>query len=377
VPFESKVKISNPSIQYANYFLSPVSFEIETVTEGHNIIIEEQTKNNSNNFSSYISQVSNFNYYLYNFKPSDGFLELIPTNEYMTTIVTSLKNGDARAGQDSKSPTLDTNVLATDNSKHTLSATCQLKVYQIWESGSVTYLPPLSKISVEESIDIILEIYGNNLSKEPFPEWVHDVELFGLRDSNAELEALNNKKRDLEISIKDSEKRKDNLVSYYRLLTSKGDSLELAVRDAFKILGFDDVEKKRGKGKEDWVFRFETTNEFKYGVVEVKGSDSRTSEQDLSQTSKWVHDYFGEYKEIVKGIFVPNQYRLEAYQDSKNKRLHFEPNEIKFANFNNLCILPSCVLFEAVNQIFKRQEKSRKDFEKMISDSKGLLDKLI
>jgi hypothetical protein len=295
----------------------------------------------------------------------------------MSTIVTSLKNGNSRTGQNSKSPTLDINVLATDNSNHTLSATCKLKVYQIWESGSVTYLPPLSKISVEESIDLILGVYGKILSKEPFPEWVHDVELFGLKNINAELEALNNKKSDLEISIKDSETRKDNLVKYYRLLTSKGDSLELAVRDAFKILGFDDIEKKRDKGKEDWVFNFETTNEFKYGVIEVKGSDHRTSEQDLSQTSKWVHDYFGEYKEIVKGIFVPNQYRLEIYQNSKNKRLHFEPNEIKFANLNNLCILPSCVLFEAVNQMFKRQEKSRKDFEKMISDSKGLLDNML
>jgi hypothetical protein len=143
------------------------------------------------------------------------------------------------------------------------------------------------------------------------------------------------------------------------------------------VLGFDEIEKRRDQGKEDWVFKFQTITEFKYGVIEVKGSDTRTSEQDLSQTSKWVHDYFGEYKEIVKGIFIPNQYRLGDYTKSKAKRLRFEPNEVKFANFNNLCILPSCILFETINQILKQPKKSRSDFEKAISDSKGLLDKLM
>lgn len=375
--YESKVKILNPTIQYSNYFFSPVSFEIESVPEGHNIVIEEQTKNDGYNFSSYLSKVRNFNYYLHNFKLSDGFQELVPTNEYSSTIVTSLRNDNVRSGQDSKSPTLDINVLAKDNSNHTISATCQLKVYQIWESGSVIYLPPLAKISIEESIDIILQIFGKIPSKEPFPDWINGIKLHGLEEVIVELRALNTKKRDLEILIKDSETRRSNLENHYRLLTSKGHTLEVAVRDAFKVLGFNEIERRRDHGKEDWVFKFQTITEFKYGVIEVKGSDSRTSEHDLSQTSKWVQDYFGEYKEIVKGIFIPNQYRFEDYTTSRANRLRFEPNEFKFANFNNLCILPSCILFETINQIFKQSKKSRKDFEKAISDSKGLLDKLI
>ena len=56
-------------------------------------------------------------------------------------------------------------------------------------------------------------------------------------------------------------------------------------------------------------------------------------------------------KKISKGIFIPNQHRLQPYPKSKNDRSHFEPNEISYAQMKSICIIPSFVLFEAVKDM--------------------------
>jgi hypothetical protein len=89
-----------------------------------------------------------------------------------------------------------------------------------------------------------------------------------------------------------------------------------------------------------------------------------------------VSEYFGDEKVLAKGVFIPNQHRLSSYPASINDRLHFELNELKFAAMRNICIIPSCVLFDRVSQALKGIPPTRNILEKIIVETKGLLTKL-
>ena len=76
---------------------------------------------------------------------------------------------------------------------------------------------------------------------------------------------------------------------------------------------------------------------------------------------------------MPKGIFIPNQFRLEKYPDSQSNRLHFEPNEIDYSEKRDICIIPSCVLFESVKKILNGKSPNRKKIEEQIINTKGIL----
>src|SRR5687767_6142544 len=88
---------------------------------------------------------------------------------------------------------------------------------------------------------------------------------------------------------------------------------------------------------EDWVFDFQTDTGYKRGVLEVKGANTRTSESNLTQCSKWTDQYYELDKKISKPIFISNQYKDMEYPASKEKRLHFEKNEIDYAKMKSIC----------------------------------------
>lgn len=75
----------------------------------------------------------------------------------------------------------------------------------------------------------------------------------------------------------------------------------------------------------------------------------------------------------AKGIFVPNQYRLEDIEKSKEKREHFESNELDYARTRDICILPSHEIFNAVVEKMKNNLNiTRENIERKISEAKGL-----
>lgn len=258
-----------------------------------------------------------------------------------------------------------------------MSAICSLKVDGYWQSGNAIYLPPTTEISVEESIDVLLQIYGKTTTKETFPEWTYKIEIPHVKALDLKITNLRKKKEILEERIISANKQKFELENHYRLLVSKGSTLEGAVFEAFKVLGFEEIDKKRSIDKEDWVFEFHTLSSYKYGVIEVKGADTKTGLGDLRQCDNWATDYLQGYNAKAKGVFIPNQYRREEYPDYRTNRLRFEPNEKGYAEQRDICIIPSCVLFEAIINRLSTAKKDRKRIEYMLASSKGLLNKLI
>lgn len=356
----SRIDKEDRTRTYSNYDLSPIDVHTVKVPEGHVIRYDEV-----NEYSSYLKEVKKFDFHL-NFDTTMT-MHYIPREMQQNISVLPLK------GQE-----------CTDNSGHILGRQYSIffvdqyrnvgKIYP--DVGKVVFLPPIED-KTDTTVNKILEILGRSSirKEEPFPEWTNKITITNLKKTENELLKLDKEKQELETKINVVQKEKQKLQNHLKLLYTSGTSLEDAVYEAFKLLGFNDINQVREADLEDWVFKFNNSSDFDYGILEVKGSENRTSLANLTQCNKWVEDYLLENKK-GKGIFVTNQHRLEEYPNSRQKKLHFEPNELDYARTRQICIIPSCVLFEAVNKALEGKAKSRADLEKLIAETNGVLNEL-
>jgi hypothetical protein len=325
------------------------------VQEGHNIKIEA-----GHPFTEYLKKVKSFDFYLDNFDIS-------------SEIPAKLKRGKG----DLELQRL-TKHTATDNAGHVLSTGYRVfanHAAEKYESGQLILLPPCRELPTDEAIDTIVEVFRNSARETP-PDWLTEVPLEGLDKFLDNIDELNAKKAEIEAQISFQEKKRLEIATHLRLLFCAGAQLEDAVFNAFKVLGFDDIKRVREKDKEDWVFKFQNSTHYEYGILEVKGADSRTTRSQLTQCNKWADEYFETNNEVSKPIFIVNQHRLDKYPESVDKRKEFDYRELEYAKMKNICILPTHVLFEAVNTYLKGVGKSRAYLEKKLSDTSGLLERL-
>ena len=317
-------------------------------------------------FMSYLKAVKKFTFYIQRFD-SD------PINFSL--------NSDYIGPNTSCSPVSDQAV--TDNSGHCLGATFSIFIQEkgvmtrVKESGKLVFLPPYTESSDDALEKIICRYRPTSVNKEPEPQWATNVSLPSLNDIQSKIDTLESKKKELQAQSNALTKEKQILLGHKRLLYSKHSELEDAVANAFKVLGFQEIRKLREQNFEDWVFDFKHEKDVKYGVIEVKGADKRTKQNDIIQCSKWVDERMEIDNKISKGIFVPNQYCQMPYPESSKDRKKFESNELGAARMKRICIIPSYVLFEAVKQILENKKYDRKEIEKKIFNSEGVLETLL
>jgi hypothetical protein len=242
-----------------------------------------------------------------------------------------------------------------------------------FRTGNLYFLPPPTKCTAEQAIDMMVNILtGAELLESP-PAWENKIDMPKLRDIEREIMQEEEQKDKLIKEIDELKVKKVELIKFRRLLWTKGTPLENVVREAFAFLGFPEIRKIRAENLEDWVIDFKFVPEYKYGVFEIKGADERTSLADLTQCNKWVDDYIVENRGIAKGIFVPSQYRLGDITKNKEKREHFENNELKYAGSREICILPSHeILYAVVEKMKGKSQITRKFIEEKIAISKGI-----
>jgi hypothetical protein len=240
-------------------------------------------------------------------------------------------------------------------------------------SGWITFLPPPTKGNIENSIDLLIDgLRGETSVEYAGPGWELEIDVPGLSDLDSQLCERKTELKKLESNIQLIESQIAEKAKLRRLLWSDGKQLEMAVRDAFIILGFPEIRKLRAENLEDWVIDFKHVTYFKHAVFEVKASEKRTSMADLTQCNKWVEDYLLE-NIVVKGIFVSNQYRLIDVQNNRKERKQFASNELDYARKREICILPACEIFDAVVQKLTLGDKfTRELVEKKIAAANGL-----
>lgn len=377
--------ITNPKISSSgyilsnsatNYFLSPIEFETIETAPG-----KKMNYDPSHPFKNYLQSVETFSFHLNLKRMSSIFERIVGSNRYSGLMLyqintESRKNAHNNIYNNYRIETIGGS-LATDNSSNILSVGYQIEVYQIesgtnGKTGKVFYLPP-STLPNSEYINLLLTDLGVSQVQEIFPDWVHQVKIPGLDKVQKEMDGLINRQNALTNLISVTQKRKERLERYYNLLVSYGSILESTVYDAFKELGFTDLNNDRGKGNEDWRFEFNTKSEIKYGVIEVHGTEGNIGLEKINQCKKWVDDYAINFGEEAKGIFIVNQFRLDKYPESINKRKEFHPDHIKFAKGRNICILPSSILFSWVNSKLALKNITRAKIEKVLLKTNGLV----
>lgn len=345
----SFIDYSNPTV-YSNYDLAPVHFQTTDVLEANKINFDEK----NNEFGPYLKEIGNFNFYL----------DSIRATYQLAWRMKKSREEDIPFMNSSQ-------YNVKDKSGHTIGCSLSIK----GQDGIAIFLPPSSKLSGQDSINKILECLGKSTVDEVIPDWALKISLPDVNNIESNIKQLKSQMNITQQKIEQLQSEKKKIQNHLRLLYCKSTPLENAVIEAFKLLGFDEIRKIREPNKEDWVFEFKHEKQFKYGIIEVKGSDTRTKQGDIVQSSKWVDERFAIDKSVSKGIFIPNQHRTKEYSKSKKDKMHFEPNELQYTQMKSICIIPSFVLFEAVKDILDGKKKSRKDIEKLIASSNNVITK--
>ena len=346
------------SRRYSNYYILPVCLTTAKTPEGHMI-----RTGTDHDFKAYLDHVKKFTFKINAYKPSTALN--VPAGFRRVELAES-------PGQ-----------AITDNSGNRLGFTLLLMGYdnrggtkRVPGTGQLVFLPPPPPESVDDAIGAILSVYGKaTLYVEEAPPWAKKLTFAEADQLKAEIEKLEVHAGDIREKIAGLRGRRGEILGHRRLLHAKGPELEAAVASAFRVLGFAEAKQVGGADQADCILDMDT-DKYLHGLVEVKGADGRTRERDIVQCGKWVDNKFPIDRKLSKGIFVPNQHRKKEYPESSKERLWFEPNELEYAVTKDVCIIPSCVLFEAVKKAMGGEAPDRAEMVDKIAGARGVLERV-
>ena len=346
----------------SNYFLAPVEV-LNTTDVPHSSTIKPDK---DHEFAMYLASIEKFTFYItdYNYGKINHKIKY--------------------CGHSGVSCTITDKGNVYDNASHYLGSTFMLleqdysldQIKSMDGAGKMVLLPPPTE-PLTDALGKILFVYGKTSPIAGVrPNWAENIRMPRANNLQNQIDLLTSKNHDIVNEIKKLKIEREKIMDHTRLLYSGDLELEDAVRNAFQNLGFTEIRQIRDNAFEDGIFEF-NNERFKYGVIEIKGATKRTTERDLTQCSKWVDQLFEIDQKLSKGIFIPNQYRIRPYVKSSKERKKFEPNEIDYATMKGICIIPSCVLFEAVCRVLGGETPNRTKIEQKIIDTNGVLENLL
>lgn len=337
---------------YSNYHVLPVKLSTENVTPGNRIMPDT-----NHHFKTYLKAIKSFSFQIEGYSPQIRFGE--GYHPHLNPVW----------GQGVK-----------DNAGHMLGVTLTMDRVELGRDmrstpclGSLAFLPPPTE-PMDDALGRIMAVYGKVcLRGETPPSWVEHIQLRPANDLEFKILKLEKETTETQKKINKLAGDKDVILSHRRLLYTRGHELEDAVVRAFETLGFVDIEPMGGADKEDAAFGMGGNTCYVRGVIEAKGADRGIQMQHILQCKKWATQRAVADGGASKGIFVPNQHRLQPYPESWDARVKVEPNQLEQAALNDICIIPACALFEAVKQVLEGKEADRAKTAAKIAASKGVL----
>jgi hypothetical protein len=100
-------------------------------------------------------------------------------------------------------------------------------------------------------------------------------DIFQVSDLKTSLSILISEREAVDKKIKEKEDMIKYTQKYYRLLISKDKLLVKIAAEALEFLGINDIQEKGGADKEDLIYQFRHVYEFKFGVIEVHGTEKK------------------------------------------------------------------------------------------------------
>ena len=238
--------------------------------------------------------------------------------------------------------------------------------------GRMILLPPPTE-PIGRAIGRILSVCKNAPAPaEAPPAWAERLSPGPARKHQARIAELEGCKAEIQGEIDGLVSQYDVIMAHCRLLYSDGPELEDAVVQAFRALGFSDIKQMGNADEEDAAFAMDGTS-YSRGVIEAKGADRGIQKRDILQCRGWAARRAAADGRPMKGILVPNQHRLKPYPKSSKIRIKIEPNQVEQAEADDVCIIPSCVLFEAVSKVLDGETPDRARIADRIADTKGVL----
>ena len=332
----------------SSYRMLPVVLKTIPVPTGEKIIVDD-----GHDFKEYLDGISRFTFYIEECPP-------IPHPRHGTISLETVEGQGIR-----------------DNSGRYLGFTLAAPgvaggAGQAKSTGKIVFLPPYTE-PANAAIKKIFSVYGKTLDREPLPPWAEKISFRKADQLRAEILGKKKAIGTIQCEMADLARQEDEILGHRLLLCAKGRDLETAVVAAFKTLGLADA-RRAGRGDQPDCILDMNTDGYLHGLVEVKGADGRTKEADISQCVKWVDKAHAEDGKWSKAIFVPNQHRMREYPESREDRLWFEEKERDYAETKKVCIIPSCVLFEAVGKAIDVKTPDTAEVIKNIASAEGVLE---
>jgi len=240
-----------------------------------------------------------------------------------------------------------------------------------FSSGRIIFLPPPTKTSPEKAIDQIVNALVSEEPAEPTPAWEAAIELPGLKNIEDSIKKREKLMEEIQREIEELQRQREAITKYRRLLWTKGQPLEEIVKEAFKMLGFEEIRRTRRRDG-GWNIEFKHTSQYQIGAIDVKGSEEQISLADLVRCNRWAEDHLLEGRK-AKAIMVINQHRLEDLSQSIQKRESLPQDLMEYAQRHEICILPTHEIFYAVLEKLRGGTKlNRKNIEQKLANTTGI-----
>ena len=351
----SPLSLLDDPLVHSNYQIFPTRLATRDVPKGKTIVVDQ-----AHDFKEYAGNVREFSFYIENYYP-----RAVLDTDIGSKIVLAAVDGQG----------------IKDNSGHNLGLTLTAAVVDHYggtsrpheNTGQLVFLPPPTE-PADVAIGRILSACGKSAPHaEAPPAWAELLSPGPASENRARIAELEARKAEIQGEIDGLARRNDLVLAHRRLLYSDGPELEDAVVEAFRTLGFGDIERMGNADEEDASFAMGGTR-YSRAVVEAKGAGKGAQLRHVLQCSMWAAKRAAAEGCPTKGVFVPNQHRLRPYPESLEIRTKIEPNQLEHAQLKDICIIPSCVLFEAVSRVLGGETPDRAGIAARIAATRGVLE---
>ncbi len=232
--------------------------------------------------------------------------------------------------------------------------------------AGVYWLPPTTKISNYEAVDLILRERYGLLFEQERPRWVEPYKLPNQLPIEGDIIAYEQKIQDLSEKLEQAKQLLEVESRFQKLLYETGEEiLEPVVRNALRELEAN-VEDPQEKGREDGRL---TDPIGRNGMLEIKGRTGTLKLSDVRQLNQWVQDAIvDEENWSSKGILIAN---LDLNNSPEQRGELFPSNCVKAAQRINMCLMTTTQLFNALCS-FQRNELDITDFWNTVFNTNGV-----
>lgn len=239
--------------------------------------------------------------------------------------------------------------------------------------GNIFFIPYITnEDNPERMVDVVIKFCRPFLERDfktPEPEWCNDMQYFLPEEKNLEneIKKLNNRINVLNKEVNELILQKTKFTDFRKLLYEKGKQLEIVVRRAFDVIGFNVSRFEKEDMEHDIILESEEGRII--GEIEGKDDDAIHINK-LDQLSRVIDEDFKNKGLYPEGILVGNAYRFKR---PKERKKYFHDKVRISAKRKSIGLISTVELFNAVKKILSspNDSKIKKEFRMQIFNSLG------